>query len=188
MVLKELVDNALDACEEAGVAPLIKIVVNDNGITISDNGPGIPASTVQGLLNYSVRMSSREAYVSPTRGAQGNALQTILAVPFALDGGHGRADISALGQRHEISFRVDHIEQRPIITPAVHPENVKTGTTIKIWWPAECMETLRNAEDEFLQLAGAYAWLNPDLSLSRGVVRRHDHDQRHDHDLGQVEA
>src|SRR5437868_10760346 len=32
-----------------------------------------------------VRVSSREAYVSPTRGAQGNALQTLLVMGFALD-------------------------------------------------------------------------------------------------------
>jgi len=166
MVVKELVDNALDACEEVGVAAVIKIVVDDTGIAISDNGPGIPASTVEGLLNYSSRTSSREAYVSPTRGAQGNALQTILAMPFALDGDHGRVDISAHGQRHEISFRVDQIEQRPAITHAIHRENVKTGTTIKIWWPAKCMETLTAAEYDFLQLADAYTWLNPHLSLT----------------------
>ena len=38
VVLKELVDNALDACEEAEVAPEITIQVDDNGITVTDNG------------------------------------------------------------------------------------------------------------------------------------------------------
>jgi DNA topoisomerase VI subunit B len=47
-------------------------------IVIEDNGPGIPAKTIDGVLDYSIRVSSREAYVSPTRGAQGNALKTIL--------------------------------------------------------------------------------------------------------------
>lgn len=41
-------------------------------ITITDNGPGIPAETVAGILDFAVRVSSREAYASPTRGAQGN--------------------------------------------------------------------------------------------------------------------
>jgi hypothetical protein len=62
VVLKELADNALDACEEADIAPMILIAVNGNSITIVDNGPGIPAKTIDGILDYSVRVSSREAY------------------------------------------------------------------------------------------------------------------------------
>ena len=37
-VLKELMDNALDACEEAEVAPVISITVKTGSITIQDNG------------------------------------------------------------------------------------------------------------------------------------------------------
>jgi len=36
-------------------------------------------------LNYSTRSSSREAYCSPTRGAQGDALKTIVAMPFTIE-------------------------------------------------------------------------------------------------------
>ena len=61
VVLKELVDNALDACEEAEVAPQITIQVDANRITVIDNGPGIPAETVTDVLDFSVRVSSREA-------------------------------------------------------------------------------------------------------------------------------
>ena len=86
VVLKELVDNALDTCEEAGVAPEINVEVGDGGITVTDNGPGIPAETITDVLDFSVRVSSREAYVAPDRGAQGNALKTIVAMPFVLDG------------------------------------------------------------------------------------------------------
>src|SRR5262249_22112338 len=73
VIAKEMVDNGLDACEEAGVAPVIEIEVRGEKVIISDNGPGIPASVIDGVIDYSVRTSSREAYVSPTRGAQGNA-------------------------------------------------------------------------------------------------------------------
>jgi signal transduction histidine kinase len=64
VVLKELVDNALDACEEAGTAPEIAVHVDENGITVSDNGPGLPAKVVEDVLDFSVRVSSREAYVA----------------------------------------------------------------------------------------------------------------------------
>src|ERR1700746_3386580 len=61
VVLKELVDNALDACEEADIAPVITIAVDKTGITVTDNGPGLPAETVKGVLDFTVRVSSREA-------------------------------------------------------------------------------------------------------------------------------
>ena len=86
VLVKELVDNALDACEESEISPEVSIKVDDTGVTVTDNGPGIPESTIQDVLDFAVRVSSREAYVSPTRGAQGNALKTILAVPFVLTG------------------------------------------------------------------------------------------------------
>ena len=41
-ILKELIDNSLDACETAGILPEIGISADDECLTISDNGPGIP--------------------------------------------------------------------------------------------------------------------------------------------------
>jgi DNA topoisomerase VI subunit B len=107
VIAKELLDNALDAAEEAGTPPVIEVKVDDDGITVEDNGPGIPADVVADVLDFGVRVSSREAYVSPTRGAQGNALKTIVAMPFVLDGRHGLVEIEARSVRHEIDFGVD---------------------------------------------------------------------------------
>src|SRR6516164_3589292 len=72
VIAKELIDNALDACEDAAVAPEIAVVVStEHGeITVADNGPGLPSDTIEGVLDYTVRTSSREAYVSPSRGQQ----------------------------------------------------------------------------------------------------------------------
>ena len=43
VIAKELIDNALDACEEAGVAPEIAVIVDEGSITVTDNGSGVPA-------------------------------------------------------------------------------------------------------------------------------------------------
>jgi DNA topoisomerase VI subunit B len=134
VILKELVDNALDAAEEAGVAPVIRIEVADGAITITDNGPGI-AETVAGILDFSVRVSSREAYVSPTRGAQGNALKTIVAMAFALDGARGETVVESRGVAHEIRFGVDHVRNQPKIDHVCEGSNVKTGTRVTVRWP-----------------------------------------------------
>ena len=136
------------------------------GITVADNGPGLPAGTISDILDFLVRVSSREAYVSPTRGAQGNALKTVLAMPFVLDGNIGRVDITAHGQRHEITFSVDRIRQQPAVWETQHPAgNVKNGTIVKMWWPVSASSILEEAKTRFLQLADDYTHLNPHLSL-----------------------
>ncbi len=136
VILKELLDNALDAAEEAGIAPVIVVTVDENGIQVEDNGPGLPAETIKGVLDYDVRVSSREAYVSPTRGAQGNALKTIVGMPFALDNDIGIvAFIAARGACHAIHCTVDRIRQEPVIKRETGASKVKNGTRILIPWP-----------------------------------------------------
>jgi hypothetical protein len=167
VILKELVDNALDAAEEASIAPVIRAEVADGAITITDNGPGIPTETVASVLDFSVRESSREAYVSPTRGAQGNALKTIVAMAFALDGARGETVIESLGARHEITFKVDHIRQEPRIDHLCENSNVKIGTRVTVHWPVCACSKLEEARPHFLQMADDFGWLNPHLSISR---------------------
>ena len=166
VIIKELVDNAIDAAEEAGMAPVIQVEVADGTITITDNGPGIPVETITGVLDFSVRVSSREAYASPTRGAQGNALKTIVAMAFALDGARGETVIESRGTRHEITFKVDHIRHEPKIDHVCSSSNVKTGTRIKVRWPVCACSKLAEAKSHFLQMADDFGWLNPHLSIS----------------------
>jgi DNA topoisomerase VI subunit B len=165
VIVKELFDNALDATEEAGVAPVISVQVDASGITVRDNGPGLPATTVRSILDFSTRTSSREAYVSPTRGAQGNALKTILAMPFVLDGERGQIEIAAQGERHRIAFTVDRIRQEPVPAHEVEPDGCKSGTEIRVRWPDCACSILTDAEARFLQIADDFTWLNPSLTL-----------------------
>ena len=43
VVLKELVDNALDAAESHGILPEIVVTVANDTIVVHENGPGLPA-------------------------------------------------------------------------------------------------------------------------------------------------
>jgi DNA topoisomerase VI subunit B len=166
VVLKELVDNALDACEEAGVAPEIGVQVEPGAITVVDNGPGMPLDTVTAILDFSSRVSSREAYVAPDRGAQGNALKTILAMPFVLDGAAGHVEIRAHGLCHRIAFTVDALRQAPVIHHGHEECDVRKGTSITVTWPESACSILAEAEQRFLQIADDYTWLNPHLALT----------------------
>ena len=145
VVLKELVDNALDAAEEARIAPEISVTVDSEGITVKDNGPGIPQETIKNILNYTVRVSSREAYMAPDRGAQGNALKTIVAMPYVLDGNSGKVIISAQGVDSIITFRVDRIRQEPVIEMDTQESLVKNGTQVKMIWPDLALLNVRDS-------------------------------------------
>ncbi len=94
---------------------------------------GIPPDVVDRLLDFSIRVSSREAYVAPDRGAQGNALKTIVAMPFVLDGEEGRVDIVGGGVQNEISFAVDRIAAAPGREVSRFE---KIGSLVRIHWPA----------------------------------------------------
>ncbi len=89
VVIKELIDNALDAAESAGNAPVIEISTRTDGdityVTVTDNGAGIGAATVANICNFDVLVSDKARYRGPSRGAQGNALKTLLGIPAALD-------------------------------------------------------------------------------------------------------
>jgi DNA topoisomerase VI subunit B len=144
-ILKELADNGIDACEEAGIAPqiVVKVSTTTGEISISDNGPGIPSDTITGILDYNVRVSSREAYCSPSRGAQGNALKTILAMAFALSGERGETIIEAPGLTHRIVFQVDQLRQEPVIAHEVDGMRTPAGTTVTVFWPDSACSSQR---------------------------------------------
>jgi hypothetical protein len=179
VVLKELADNALDACEEAEVAPVIVIKVTDNEVVIQDNGLGMPSETIRSIMDYSVRVSTREAYVSPSRGAQGNALKTILAMAYVLDrerpnspeneAAVGTTLIETRGIAHQIEFHVDHVTNEPRLSYTTGASPVMDGTRVTIRWPRYEWPfygyLIDRAETQFKALAEAYVWFNPHLSL-----------------------
>jgi DNA topoisomerase VI subunit B len=166
VALKELADNALDAAEEAGIVPEIAVRVDETGIMVQDNGPGLPPEVVGRVLDFSTRTSSRAAYISPSRGQQGNALKTLAAMPFVLDGQSGVVEIEAHGVRHTITFAVDQIRQKPVIDHRQEEVFIKSGTRVTVRWPLSSSSILKSAEDRFLQIADAYTWLNPHLTLT----------------------
>jgi hypothetical protein len=168
VVAKELIDNSLDAAEESEVAPEITVAVEPDTIIVQDNANGIDAETIASVLDYTIRVSSREAYVSPTRGAQGNALKTILAMGYVLgrkSGGDaaGVTIIESRGVAHRIEFRVDHINNQPRIVHTTTPSPVEVGTKFTIHWPPSNL--LERVAGQFKQLVRAYVWFNPHLTV-----------------------
>jgi hypothetical protein len=182
VVLKELIDNSLDACEEADIAPKIEVSADPAGLTVTDNGPGLPYRTIGETLDFTVRTSSREAYVSPTRGAQGNALKTLVTMPYVLDPDHGRAIVKSSGEQRVIRCGMDPVTQRAVIHCDATASNGKPGTMVRLEWsPREeddevswpfhmkytsCLPA-RNGRHKprVFELLRAFAMFNPHLTL-----------------------
>jgi DNA topoisomerase VI subunit B len=55
VIVKELVDNSLDAAEEADVASVIEVTADASGITVGDNGPGLPEATLRAAMDFGGR-------------------------------------------------------------------------------------------------------------------------------------
>ncbi len=167
VILKESIDNGLDACEMAGVVPEISIIVahDEHGtihLNVSDNGPGIPPEVVRKVLDYDIKVSDKAAYRSPTRGAQGNALKTIIGIPYAL-GSREPVIVCARGVRHEMA---------PSVDPAGHvhfdysssPE-VTEGTSVSLLIPARLSSGETTQDFNALHWVRSFAAFNPHATL-----------------------
>jgi DNA topoisomerase VI subunit B len=168
-LLKELIDNSLDACESAGIPPEIGIKIQDDELVVTDNGPGIPRATVERSLDYLVRVSDKAYYVSPTRGQLGNALKCVYAAPYVLSGEESRVEVEAQGLRHMITVRLDRLAQEPRVDHQVdQAEAVRTGTLVRVRWPGIAGLMLREDPDSYksgietaIDLIHGYAAFNP---------------------------
>jgi DNA topoisomerase-6 subunit B len=74
-VVHEYLSNALDACEEAGILPSIRVTTKEMGedkylVTVTDNGPGIPRNYVGKALATILAGTKFHRYIQQ-RGQQG---------------------------------------------------------------------------------------------------------------------
>jgi len=135
VILRELIDNALDACETKQITPVIELTLKDDIITVSDNGPGIPAAVIEKSLDYLKRVSDKAYYISPTRGQMGNALKVIYAVPFVANPENpGFVEIASNGELHTIKIKLDLIAGRPDINHTI-TDFVRNDSFVRIYYP-----------------------------------------------------
>lgn len=166
MLLKELVDNALDACEGAGGTPVITVALEDDAFTVTDNGHGIPPDTVAISLDYLTRTSSNNLYISPSRGQLGNALKVLYAAGYVVhDSGH--VTITARGITHEITVGFDQIGGQPTLDHTTTPAGDTCGTTVRVAWP-DALKDLRFPPEgpDVETLVWRYSLCNPHATIT----------------------
>ena len=170
-LLKELIDHALDACETAGIAPEITVTIEQDAISVQDNGPGLRVETLERSLDYLIRVSDKSQYVSPSRGQLGNALKCVWAAPYVVSGESGHIEVTTGGLTHVIDVTLNRIEQRPDIQHSTRSDGlVKNGTLMSIVWPGVAGYKVNDGWSDFYnagfrrrvdQLLMDYAAFNP---------------------------
>jgi DNA topoisomerase VI subunit B len=156
--------------------------MDGRSLTVADNGPGLPLSTIERSLDYMVRVSDKVHYVSPSRGQLGNALKCVWAAPYVLSRhGKGCVTVETGSGQYEVEVELDQLAHQPKLTLTVQEAaKRKTGTAISIDWPDEASYHWY-AEERIsyhplyhpLSLLQAYALYNPHICCAyEGVQAR----------------
>lgn len=164
MLFKELIDNALDACEGDRVpVPRVLVAVEEHGFVVHDNGPGIEPGTVEKSLDYLSRTSSNNLYATPTRGQLGNALKCLYAAGFVRDG-RGEVTITARGVRHQITVNFNPIANKPVPDHKMTRVPDEGGTLVKVAWQNAAFDALVG-HSSVPRLIGQYRLFNPHVQF-----------------------
>ena len=81
-ILKELIDNALDVLDTSKHKELDVTYKNDEHhyLAVGDPGDGIPEAVLDRVFDFDVYVSDKRNFNIISRGCQGNALKTIIAI------------------------------------------------------------------------------------------------------------
>ena len=128
--VKEAVDNALDACEEAGILPELHIVMdqaeeNRFRITVRDNGPGIIRKQIDNIFGK-LLYGSKFHRLKMSRGQQGIGISAA-GMYGLMTTGKPLLIISKTSKRkpaNEVLLKIDTQKNKPvIISETIHPED-----------------------------------------------------------------
>jgi hypothetical protein len=123
---------------------------------------------VHKILDYSIRVSDKAAYRSPTRGAQGNALKTVIGIPYAL-GSRAPLTIRARGVSHSIAPWVDPAGS--VYFDYSSTREVTEGTTVSLTMPDEPVDSrdggrTRSQDFDPVHWCRSFAAFNPHATIS----------------------
>ncbi len=166
--VKEAVDNSLDACEEAGILPEIKVEISATGedrfrMAVEDNGPGIIEAQI-GKVFGKLLYGSKFHKLSQSRGQQGIGISAAVMYGQLTTGKPARV-VSRTGKRakaHEFYLAVDTAKNQPDVHGSKEVEWEKDhGTRVEIEMEAKYQKGLRSVDMYLKQTAIA----NPHLTL-----------------------
>jgi DNA topoisomerase-6 subunit B len=160
--VKEAVDNALDACEEAGILPEIHVEVTQQSdtrfrIAVRDNGPGIVREQIQHIFGK-LLYGSKFHRLKMARGQQGLGISAA-GMYGLMTTGKPVLIVSKTGPRkpaHEVLVKIDTTRNRPeVVADTEHPEDDRLfpeghGTQVTIELEGRYLKG-RQSIDEYLE-------------------------------------
>ncbi len=119
--IKEAVDNSLDACEEAGIPPDIRVQIEEVGearykITVADSGPGIVKSQVPKIFGK-LLYGSKFHELKQSRGQQGIGISAAVMYAQLTTGKHVRIT-TRIGPKQDAriyDLQIDTKKNTPIV-------------------------------------------------------------------------
>lgn len=122
VVIKELMDNALDVCDDARFG-----WSKDRGYYVEDSGAGIPGTPeeIAGLFSFGRSLASSKLERLPTRGALGNGLRVVAGGVYVSG---GRLTVSTRNQRLSLMPQEDGTTAF-----TVEPVDYPVGTRVEVW-------------------------------------------------------
>jgi len=170
LIMKELVDNGLDAA--SGGKPRIGITFETGDdfltLTVRDNGEGMLSSDIERIVDFSRLYSTKFHDRTPSRGALGNAYNILLGAPYALAAEVGASlpqwpiRISSRSKEHRIRLVVDELKEEINAEITVADSPVE-GTEISITLPVYRDHWGWN--QAYIDLLQGYAVFNPEAEL-----------------------
>ncbi|MHC4740693.1 MAG: DNA topoisomerase VI subunit B [Planctomycetota bacterium] len=167
--IKEGVDNALDACEEGGMLPDVRVVIaptkqeNRFVVTIEDNGPGILKSQIPKIF-AKLLYGSKFHRLKMSRGQQGIGIsaagmygQLTTGKPIAITSKTSRSKPA-----HHYKLEIDAKKNEPrIIADEIVEWKAQRGTKVEIELEAKFQKGRQSVESYLEQTAIA----NPHVSI-----------------------
>ena len=167
--IKEGVDNSLDACEEAGILPKVKVVIARSDeedrfrVTIEDNGPGILKKQIPKIF-AKLLYGSKFHRLKMSRGQQGIGISAA-GMYGQLTTGKPISITSKTGKNrpaHHYKLEIDTKKNEPrIIADQTVDWPVERGTKVEIELEAKFQKGKQSVEEYLEQTAIA----NPHVSL-----------------------
>lgn len=161
--VKEAVDNALDACEEAGILPVIHVVVTQVSethfiVSVRDNGPGIVKNQIPNIFGK-LLYGSKFHRLRMSRGQQGIGISAAGMYGLLTTGRPVRIT-SRIGKRanaHYYELKIDTRKNKPEIIrdDVVEWDGIDHGTQVEIELEAKYQRGRQSVDEYLLQTAVA---------------------------------
>ena len=163
-VVKELLDNAVAVLEDVNhKSPMVRVTITKDYIGVGENGPGISDGILDKILDFDRFGGSNRHHKLPTRGAQGNAIMTLVGITSAWASDAAIQLYRPCGPALSLEVRLDKVRQE------VEIERIEIGkpapSEIRVPLPELPWKRSGSTFNDVMQVVRQFAWMNPHVTF-----------------------